>query len=82
MENDLIQKTALQLMEKGKGILAADESDETCNKRFAVYGIPQEAEVRRTWRELLFSAPDIETSLSGVILFDETIRQQTTDGVP
>lgn len=71
-----------QLVAPGKGILAADESDSTCAKRFDKYGIPKTLETRRKWRELLFTAPKIEQGLSGVILFDETIRQQTSGGLP
>ncbi len=73
---------AQALVTEGKGILAADESDATCGKRFLKYGIPNIPEMRRKWRELLFATPGIETGLSGVILFDETIRQKTGTGVP
>ncbi len=66
----------------GKGILAADESNGTADKRLAARGIPQNEEMRRKWRELLFTAPGIETGLSGVILYDETIRQKSSDGIP
>lgn len=76
--NDIAQK----LLASGKGILAADESMGTCDKRFDKYGIQKTPEMRRQWRELLFSTPEIEKGLSGVILFDETIRQETKDGVP
>ena len=82
MKIEELQKIVSALMAKGKGILAADESEGTCNKRFEKYGIEKTAEVRRGWRELLFSAPEIEKGLSGVILFDETIRQKTSDGTP
>ena len=76
--NDIAQR----LLAPGKGILAADESMGTCDKRFDKYGIQKTPEMRRQWRELLFSTPEIEKGLSGVILFDETIRQKTKDGVP
>lgn len=69
-------------MAKGKGILAADESDSTCAKRFDKYDIPKTAEMRRLWRELLFTTPEIEKGLSGIILYDETLRQRTSAGVP
>ncbi len=82
METETLQKIAGELVTKGKGILAADESESTCGKRFDKYGIPKTAEVRREWRELLFSSPEIEKGLSGIILFDETIRQKTSDGTP
>ena len=71
-----------QLLARGKGILAADESIGTCDKRFEKYGVAKTPEMRRAWRELLFSTSHIEHGLSGVILFDETIRQKTSGGVP
>ncbi len=77
-----LQSIAKQLVHNGKGILAADESMSTCGKRFKKYGIPETPEMRRKWRELLLLAPGIEKGLSGVILFDETIRQETSDGEP
>ncbi|TSC56837.1 MAG: fructose-bisphosphate aldolase, class I [Parcubacteria group bacterium Greene0416_79] len=73
---------ARKLVAPGKGILAADESIGTCGKRFQKYGIPETPEMRRKWRGLLFSTPGIEKGLSGVILFDETIRQETSEGEP
>lgn len=76
--NDIMKK----LLAPGKGILAADESTGTCDKRFDKYGIPKTPEMRRKWRELLFTTPGIEEGLSGVILFDETIRQKTSAGTP
>src|SRR3989338_835646 len=81
MSNEL-NRIARELVEAGKGILAADESMGTCGKRFQKYGIPETPETRRAWRELLFSTRGIEKGLSGVILFDETIRQKTSDSVP
>jgi fructose-bisphosphate aldolase class I len=65
-----------------KGLLAMDESDPTCNKRFAKLGIPQTAEFRRAYRELIVTAPGLGESISGAILFDETIRQKLKDGTP
>jgi fructose-bisphosphate aldolase, class I len=73
--------TAKRMVEKGKGILAADESTPSCNKRFAAVGVPETEEIRRQYRELLVTAPGAEEFLSGVILYDETIRQQTDKGV-
>ncbi len=70
-----------QLLARGKGILAADESVGTCDKRFEKYGIAKTPEMRAKWREFLFSTPHIEQGLSGIILFDETIRQKTSGGV-
>lgn len=74
--------TAHALVAPGKGILAADESFSTANKRFAKLGIPTTEEMRRAYREMLFTTADIGEFFSGVILFDETIRQGTKDGVP
>jgi len=73
-------RTAGALVAEGKGILAADESTPTINKRFAAAGVPQTKEQHRKYRQLLFTTPDIERYISGVILYDETIRQQTDDG--
>ncbi len=74
--------TAQALMADHKGLLAIDESTETCNKRFAAIGIPQTVEMHRAWRETILTAPGINRSISGMILFDETIRQSTAAGVP
>ena len=70
------------LCEKGKGILAADESTKTMSRRLETVGALSTPEVRREYRELLFTAPGIEPYLSGVILYDETIRSKTDDGAP
>jgi fructose-bisphosphate aldolase class I len=75
-------ETALALVAQGKGILAADESDGTIGKRFDSIGVESSEETRRSYRDLLFSAPGVEEFLSGVILFDETIRQSSADGTP
>ena len=64
-----------------KGLLAMDESIATCNKRFEALGIPQTEDARRAWRELIIATPDLGDSISGVILYDETIRQRTEGGV-
>jgi fructose-bisphosphate aldolase, class I len=68
------------MMTGGKGLLAADESIPTCNRRFAALGIAQTVEERRRYRELLFTASGLNESISGVILADETIRQTAVDG--
>ena len=65
-----------------KGLLAMDESTPTCNKRFAAAGIPQTEEARRRYRELILTTPGLGDSISGVILYDETIRQSSKDGTP
>ena len=77
-----LMDTANALVADDKGLLAIDESHSTCNRRFARLGIPQTVEARRAYRELLITAPGLGKSISGVILFDETIRQQTRDGTP
>lgn len=75
-------KIARALVVRGKGILAADESAPTIAKRFAECGIDSSPQTRRDYRELLFRSKDaMEQNISGVILFDETIRQQASDGV-
>jgi len=66
----------------GKGLLAVDESNPTCNNRFAAAGIPQTEEARRRYRELIVTTPGLGEFISGVILYDETIRQSRKDGTP
>ncbi len=75
-------ETAQALLAGGKGLLAMDESDGTCNRRFASVGIAPTVEMRRAWRELLLTTPDLRSCISGVILVDETMRQATSDGTP
>jgi fructose-bisphosphate aldolase class I len=82
MNSQILIDTARQLVADDKGLLAMDESDSTCNKRFAKLGIPQTAEARRAYRELIVTAPGLGECISGAILFDETIRQQKRDGTP
>jgi fructose-bisphosphate aldolase class I len=74
--------TARQMMASGKGLLAMDESTGTCNKRFAAIGIPQTEEARRSYRELIVTTPGLGLHINGAILYDETIRQKTKDGMP
>src|SRR5690348_4795648 len=71
-----------QLVAPGKGILAADESTGTITKRFDKIGVESTEDSRRSYRELLFTTPGNEKYISGVILYDETLRQSTADGVP
>jgi fructose-bisphosphate aldolase class I len=80
-EHDL-EATAKALVADGKGILAADESDSTIKKRFDSIGVDSTEDNRRAYRELLFTTDGVEDYISGVILFDETIRQSTADGTP
>jgi len=75
-------ETAKALVADDKGLLAMDESNPTCNKRFAALGIPQTAEARRSYRELIVTTPNLGECLSGVILYDETIREGKKDGTP
>jgi fructose-bisphosphate aldolase class I len=74
--------TAQKLTKGDKGLLAMDESNPTCNKRFAKLGIPQTEENRRAYRELILTTPDLGKYISGAILYDETIRQSTKNGIP
>jgi fructose-bisphosphate aldolase class I len=81
--NDYIEelmKNAKLLSAPGKGILASDESNGTCGKRFEAQGIENTYENRNAYRELLYSAPGLEESVSGCIMYDETIRQSAKDG--
>src|SRR4051812_30043620 len=82
MDKALLSKTAAAMVARGKGLLAADESAGTCETRFKTIGVECNEENRRAYRGLLFTTPGIEQYLSGVILFDETLRQKTNDGVP
>jgi fructose-bisphosphate aldolase class I len=77
-----LQTIAKALVAEGKGILAADESDGTIKKRFDAIGVESTEENRRAYRELLFTTEGVEEFISGVILFDETIRQSSEDGTP
>ena len=74
--------TARALVADDKGLLAMDESNPTCNKRFAKMGIPQTEEARRTYRELIVTTPGLGEYISGAILYDETIHQKKKDGTP
>jgi fructose-bisphosphate aldolase class I len=77
-----LASTAHAIVAPGKGILAADESSGTIKKRFDKIGVESTEENRRAYRDLLFTTGGVEEFISGVILFDETIRQSTSDGVP
>jgi fructose-bisphosphate aldolase class I len=82
MDLDTMVLTAHVLVTSGKGILAADESTPTIAKRFAGIGVESTEASRQAYRELLFTTPGLGDHVSGVILFDETIRQNTGDGTP
>jgi fructose-bisphosphate aldolase class I len=75
-----LMDTARLLVAGDKGLLAADESIPTCNQRFAEWGIPQDESTRRAYRELIVTTPGLGDFISGVILYDETIRQHTKGG--
>jgi fructose-bisphosphate aldolase, class I len=77
-----LENTARVLVAPGKGILAADESFGTIGKRFEAVGIESSEDSRRAYREMLFTTPNIGEYLSGVILFEETLRQKASDGRP
>lgn len=79
---ETILETAQALVAPGKGILAMDESHSTIGKRFAAVGLENTEENRRAYREMLLTTPGLGEHISGAILFDETIRQRTRDGVP
>src|SRR5213082_257301 len=79
--NDL-HETAKALVAEGKGILAADESDSTIKKRFDSIGISSTEKNQHTYHNLLFTTEGAEEFVSGVILFDETLRQSSADGTP
>lgn len=81
MEINELAQTVQALMADHKGLLAMDESTSTCNRRFAALNIPQTEEARRSYRELLITTPRLAESISGAILYDETIRQYTKTGV-
>ena len=80
MSLDNIEEIALFIVADGKGILAADESNPTCGKRFDSIGVESTEENRRDYREMLFRSKGIKGNIGGVILFDETIRQSAEDG--
>ena len=77
-----LEQTARALVAPGKGILAADESHGTIEKRFKAVGVTATEETRRDYREMLFTTPGLGEFISGVILFDETLRQKAADGTP
>jgi fructose-bisphosphate aldolase class I len=80
--SDELRKTAAALVAEGKGILAADESNGTMDKRLKAAGVEATEEMRRALRELLFTTEGVAEHISGVILYDETFHQATSDGTP
>ncbi len=82
MSIEQLADIARAMVAPGKGIIAIDESNATIAKRFEGVGIPNSEENRRAYREMLLTTPNLGQHISGAILFDETIRQSTRDGVP
>jgi fructose-bisphosphate aldolase class I len=82
MKSQTLRDTVTALFVDNKGLLAMDESNPTCDKRFASLGIPQTVEARRAYRELIVTTPRLGGCIGGAILYDETIRQQKSDGTP
>jgi fructose-bisphosphate aldolase, class I len=82
MPNFELEQVARAMVAPGKGVLAADESNPTIAKRFASIALDSTEEHRRSYRELLFTAPNLGEHLGGVILFDESLRQRTAEGEP
>ena len=82
MNHQALEQTALAMVAANRGILAADESNATIEKRFKGPGIACTEENRRGYRELMFATPEMEKYISGVIMYDETLRQKTKGGIP
>jgi fructose-bisphosphate aldolase, class I len=82
MSKQALRDTASALIADDKGLLAMDESNATCNTRFAQYGIPQTEALRRSYRDLILTTPGLSKCINGVILYDETMHQSTKDGTP
>jgi len=77
-----VEEIAAYIVEDGRGILAADESNPTCGKRFDSIGVESTEDTRRDYREMLFRSEGMKGNIGGVILFDETLRQKAKDGTP
>jgi fructose-bisphosphate aldolase class I len=77
-----LEATAKMMVADGKGLIAIDESTGTCNKRFAKWGIPLTPEAHRQYRQMIVDTPGLNESISGAILYDETIRQKMDDNTP
>lgn len=82
INKEILKNIAERMMAPGKGILAIDESFPTIKKRFEAVGVVDSEENRRAYRELLITTPELEKYISGIILFDETLRQSSSDGKP
>ncbi|MBI2612648.1 fructose-bisphosphate aldolase class I [Candidatus Kaiserbacteria bacterium] len=82
MNIEILKQTAKQMVAPGKGIIAADESAGTCKKRFDAVGVECTEETRRAYRTGMFETAGLEQYISGIILYDETLRQKGSDGTP
>lgn len=82
MNSEVLMETANEMVARDKGLLAIDESTSTCNKRFKSLGIPETEEARHAYRETIITTPGLGQFISGLILYDETIRQRQKDGTP
>jgi fructose-bisphosphate aldolase class I len=82
MNAHALEDTAQALIADHKGLLAIDESNQTCDNRFMAFGIPQTEDARRSYREMIIATPNLGHGISGVILYDETMRQKTCSGTP
>ena len=82
MDTQALEKIAKSLVQPGKGVLAADESLRSTERRFGKFNIPHTPENRQAYRDMMFTVPGMEEFIDGVILFDESIRQTTLDGKP
>ena len=79
---DELKATIKEIAVRGKGILAADESTSTITKRFSALGVDCTEETRKQYRELMFTAPKVNQYLAGVILYEETLSQNSSSGIP
>lgn len=82
MNTQALKSTARAMVANKKGLLAMDESNSTCNKRFAKWGIPETPELRRSYREMITTTPGLNESINAAILFDETVHQHLKDETP
>lgn len=82
MDKNALIKTALAMVADNKGLIAMDESNPTCNKRFAALRILQTPEMRLRYREMIITTPGLNEGINAAILYDETIRQRLSDGTP
>lgn len=82
MDSNALIQTAQAMVAHNKGLIAMDESNPTCNKRFAALGLSQTPEMRLRYRELIITTPQLNKGINAAILYDETVRQQLSDGTP